>query len=413
MIPQAQPPSLEGNLRRYPFFSAVSFTPFMVPVLVLFWQDNGLDLFEIFLLQGIYAIAVVLCEVPTGMVADRVGKKTSLLAGCFLVFMGVVLYAVGHGFAVFLVAESILAVATTFFSGADSALLYDTLKALDRTGEFKAFEGRARAIQMIVFALCNLIGGFVGSHSYRATLWMTALGPAAAFCFALGFREVNRPGEGASWKGHLDGYRTLIGDAVKFVRKHRLVRWQILFLGVLSGSSTWLLWLYQPYMSFCGLPVWAFGIAFALFNLFAALSSHFAHDFDASFGRSGTLLMMILLQIVPLFLMSVLIHPLSFLLILGHQGVRGLSGPIMSERILRYTFADKRATVLSISSLSGRFFFASTAPLVGLIARHTTLPQDLALQGAILTMVFLGLFMEYRRIPQKYFTVKSSVTERQ
>jgi MFS family permease len=71
---------LEQNLRTYPLFAAVVHTPFFVPIVVLFWEDNGLDMFDIFLLQGLFAVAMAVLEVPTGMVADRVGKRSTVLS---------------------------------------------------------------------------------------------------------------------------------------------------------------------------------------------------------------------------------------------------------------------------------------------------------------------------------------------
>ena len=65
--------SAAGNLWRYKALAAVGFTPFMLPILVLFWQDCGLDMTEVYWLQTLFAIAVVVLEVPTGMVAGLLG----------------------------------------------------------------------------------------------------------------------------------------------------------------------------------------------------------------------------------------------------------------------------------------------------------------------------------------------------
>jgi MFS family permease len=166
-------------------------------------------------------------------------------------------------------------------------------------------------------------------------------------------------------------------------------------------------------MEWSGLPVWAFGIAFTIFNLFAALASHLAHRVDRRCGRTGTLVLLVVLQIAPLLVMPAVVGPLSFLFILGHQAVRGLATPIISARILRYTFADKRATVLSIAALAGRLLFAATAPIVGLIAKHGSMSTSLLSQAAVLILLLGTLLVAYVRIPAKYFQVKSTVTDRQ
>jgi len=394
------------NLRLYPLFLSLGVTPFFVPVIVLFWRECGLDALDIYILQGLFALAVVLLEVPTGTVADRLGKRTSLLWGSALIAACFLLYAISSTFWAFLAAEIVGAVGISLLSGADSALLYDSLRGLGREDEFQRREGAARAWQMIAIAACSVIGGFVGDVSLRATLWLSAVGPAVAFAIALLFTEVRsaeqeRP---STW--------TLVAGSLRFLRRHRLVRWYVLFFAVLTGSATWLLWLYQPYMEWTGLPVFTFGMAFAAFNIFAALSSRYAHRFDALLGRGGALVGLAALQIAPMVLMAFVVTPASFLFILGHQAVRGVGRPILADRILQYTFADKRATVLSLTSMAGRLFFALTAGIVGWMATALPMERSLLGQAALLTAVLAVLAIAYALIPAKYFRVKDSVKAR-
>src|SRR5438128_358015 len=126
---------IERNIFRYYIFSALAFTPVSLSVFVLFWKDNGLDMFDIFLLQGIFSFAIVLWEVPTGMVADLIGKRTSLIAATSALTVAFLIYGSGHSFAPFLAAEMIIALGVSLLSGADTALLYDSLKKLNREGE--------------------------------------------------------------------------------------------------------------------------------------------------------------------------------------------------------------------------------------------------------------------------------------
>jgi MFS family permease len=401
--------AIERNIWRYQVFSLAVFTPFMMPVIVLFWRENGLDLVDVHLLQAIFAVAIVVLEVPTGMVADRLGKRASLEAGMWAVIVGMLVYALGHSFSAFLAAELLLALGISLHSGAGSALLFDSLEALDRAAEFSRYEGRARGLQLVAFGLCTLAGGLVGAHSYRATVWMTAAGPLLALVMARLLVEVQtRPARPRSWREGVRAYNRLIAEALRFVYKHRLVRWQIVFLALLTASGIWLLWIYQPYMELAGLPVWAFGLAFTLFNLVAATGSHLAHRVDRACGRVGTLVLICLLQLLPPALLARWIHPLSFLWILGQQAARGLAAPILGARILRYTYADKRATVLSLSSMGGRLFYALTAPGLGWLAERS-LVGCLWLQAAALLLLLGALLCSYARIPAKYFTVKQSV----
>jgi MFS family permease len=401
------------NLLRYQLFCLFCFTPFMQPVIVIFWRENGLDLVDIHLLQAVFAVAVVLLEVPTGMLADRVGKRASLLAGTATFCLGMLIYALGQRFGTFLAAELILALGLSLYSGAGSALLFDSLEALDRTKAYTRYEGRARALQMVSFALCNLVGGLVGSISTRTAVWLTGVGPLVALMIGAGLVEIKPPTAVGPWTESMRGYGRLTREALRFVRRHRLVRWKMVFFAVLNASSLWLFWLYQPYMERCGLPLWSFGALFAGFNLFAAVCSHFAHRIDTRFGRQGTLWLLGLLQLAPPLLMAERIGIASVALILGHQAARGLALPVFSGRLLRYAYANKRATVLSIASMGGRLLYGASAPFFGWIAQHGSLEAGLRAQAVALFVLFGGLLLTYRQIPRKYFTVKPAVSTHQ
>lgn len=399
--------SVESTLRWFPLYSGLSFTPVMIPVLVLFWVDNGLNTFEVYLLQSLFALAVVLLEVPTGMVADRMGKRMSILMGQCTVAVGCLLYAISGGFWSFLLCEVILALGMTLMSGADSALLFDCLKRLGREQELAEHEGRNQSVRMLVFAACNVIGGLLGAWSLRATVWAGVVGPLLAIFVVASFVEASPPPGDRSLAEAAGGYRQLMRDALQFVTRHRLVRWLLLFQAVLTGSATWLLWAYQPYMELSGLPLWAFGLAFAVYNLFAAACSRLAHRVGTRLGDGGTLVLLAALQALPPLLMAFWIGPASFLFVLGHQAVRGLGRPLLNARILAYTWPDKRATVLSLGSLAGRLFFALTGPIVGMLGEGALLPRALAIQGAVLVALFALLGWAYRSIPEKHFRVKA------
>jgi MFS family permease len=404
---------INGNIIRFYIFSALSFTPFSLPVFVLFWQDNGLSMFDVYLLQGLFAIAMVILEVPAGLIADKLGKKTSLIFSTIILFLAFLIYGYGTNFSIFLISELLCALGVSLISGADSALLYDSLKALNRENEYQKIEGKARAIQMICFAGCNLIGSFVGEYSYRATVYMSAIGPFICFIVSLGFIEVNKENIAKSFKDALFSYKELTYESIKFVLKHKYILWITIFSSIISGSSSWLLWMYQPYMIWSGLPVWSLGICFAIFNLFAAYISSISYKFEQNNSPLKIIGIICLLQITPLILMSFIVMPVSFLFILSQQAVRGLSRPVFNSWILKYTYADKRATVLSLNSLGSRLFFALTSPIIGLIAGKNDFVLNLLTQASILAFIFLFMIIFYKKIPEKYFKVKLSVSNNQ
>jgi MFS family permease len=105
---------------------------FHIPIIVLYWQDLGLSMFEIMLLQAAFSIAAVTLELPSGIFSDMYGRKRSLIIASFFSVVGISLYCVANSFFSLLVAEMFLAGFIAMQSGADSAFLYDNLKALKR-----------------------------------------------------------------------------------------------------------------------------------------------------------------------------------------------------------------------------------------------------------------------------------------
>lgn len=132
---------IEGNIWKSYIFQILCGLFFSVPVMVLFWQDNGLSLTEIMILQSLFSITIVLLEVPTGYFADVFGRRKALIYSSLFSFFGFVIYSLSYNFYQFLLAEILLAFAISLTSGADSALLYDTLKDLKKENLYKKIWG--------------------------------------------------------------------------------------------------------------------------------------------------------------------------------------------------------------------------------------------------------------------------------
>ena len=117
---------------------------FMVamPIIVLFFQENGLSLQEVMILQGSYSMMVALMEIPSGYIADLFGRKKTLVLGTLFCFLGFALFGFSFGFWEFFIAELLLGVGNSFISGSDSALLYDSLLESEQSEEYTRIEGK-------------------------------------------------------------------------------------------------------------------------------------------------------------------------------------------------------------------------------------------------------------------------------
>ena len=95
---------------------------------------------DVMLLQAIYSVTIVVLEIPSGYLADAVGRKKTLVFGAIMGFFGFLTYSFSYGFIGFLIAEIILGIGQSMLSGADSALLYDTLLDMKKEKEYIKYD---------------------------------------------------------------------------------------------------------------------------------------------------------------------------------------------------------------------------------------------------------------------------------
>ena len=95
----------------------------VMPIIVLFYENQGLRLQDVFILKSVYSVAAVALEIPSGYLADVWGRRRCLILGCILFFGGYLCYSFTSTFEAFLIAELLLGIGQTLVNGADSALL--------------------------------------------------------------------------------------------------------------------------------------------------------------------------------------------------------------------------------------------------------------------------------------------------
>ncbi|MDD5091998.1 MAG: MFS transporter [Candidatus Wallbacteria bacterium] len=390
---------MKGNIHKYYLFSFFRMFALFTPVVVLFWQQAGLSMTMIMVLQSYFGILVALLEIPTGTFADRFGERRSVMLGTILMILATLVYYRSAGFIQFMVAETIWALSAALVSGADTALLYNSLEQSGEKEAFQKCQGHALALSIAGGGLASLMGGLIGEHSIRLTFLMTAM----FFTLSLTGVVLMQEPRAASGKVRTP-YLTILSDTFKFVKKHRLVQWYICYMACLSAFINVFLWFYQPYMQHTGLTVAWFGIAFTLYNLVAAVSSKFSDRISAFFGRSMLLVMPVCL-ILPLFIMPWFLTGASFTLIFLHQFARGVFRNVLSERVLAYTFENKRATVLSLASLLATGIRSILGPMLGYLFDRQGF-DSFYLFGVLFAVVFVAFYIVFRHIPEKYFTVK-------
>jgi MFS family permease len=170
---------------------------FVSAILVPFFRDwGGIGLDRILLLNAWFMAFSCALEVPTGAVADRFGRKVSATLGYALGALSVLVYVSAPRFEIFLAAEIVMAFSYALISGAEDALLYDSLVALGRGADVQRIAARAESLKLAGIVLGALGGAWLsGIVGLRGTLALQALPMGAAALLGLALFDPPHSGE--------------------------------------------------------------------------------------------------------------------------------------------------------------------------------------------------------------------------
>ena len=379
---------LESNIRKFYAFQMLRNLAFFLPIIVLFWQDNGLSMTEIMILQSIGAISFVLLEVPTGYFADIFGRKKSLVFSGFFLFGAALAYALGRCFYQFLIAEVLWVFGFSLISGSDSALIFDTLKDLKRGSEYKKIWGHSVFLALIAIAVANILGGFIGKVNFRLTFYLMLPFLALLIPISLSLHEPTR--HKLIFKR---GYLWELLRVMKYsLLQNKKLRWLLLYSGIAYAFNQSALWFYQPYFSLSGLKIVQFGFIFASFQIVAAVSSKYAYKIEKKLGEKYSLIMLIVLIGVSFLLMGNFVFLFSFTFAFLQQFVRGFSKVVITDYINKLTESEIRATILSAKNMIGQLIYSIIIPFAGWITDAYSLLQALTVLG-ITTLLIGGLML--------------------
>ena len=162
---------MQSNIWKLQVIQVLYKTIFFAPVLVLFFMENGLSLAEVMILQSVFSFMIVFLEIPSGYFADVFSRRLSIILCSIFGVVGLVGYIVADSFYMFLIAETFFALASALNSGADSALMYDTLVELKQQKRFKKVWGDTAFYALVTVASASILGGFIAGVSLRWTFY--------------------------------------------------------------------------------------------------------------------------------------------------------------------------------------------------------------------------------------------------
>jgi MFS family permease len=356
---------------------------FYIPVGTLYLQSKNLNYVQINSLWGIIVGTMFLTEVPTGIIADRLGRKRSISVALALQVLGEVVYIFADSYWPFALAAMIGGLGFAFGSGSLEALVYDSLKTRGREDEMSKAVGFIRSAQrlanLLAFSVSGLLVVNLTQERFVLAIAVTACAVAVGFLVSLTLREPQievRQGSG-------DSSLKLLVDGVKTLQSNRQFRRLVLLALATIPFSNYLSSLYQPRFVNIGVPPIWLGLALALASGISIVVARYAYWLEARLGTKTSLLLATSVPGVLYLVMAPSWPPMfSVLVFCTLYGSISLKGPIFSGHLNRHIESKNRATVLSLISMFSGIYEALMGLLIGRIGDFS-LTYAFAFMGAI------------------------------
>ena len=217
---------------------------------------EGLTLSQVFFLETWFLVWSVILEIPTGVIADWLGRKVSLFLGALIVTLGALIYSSIPTLPIFLLGEFLFALALAFQSGADHAFIFDYLKADHRETDANRIVGKIESIGLIAMTIAAPIGSLIGaSFGPRFAMMAFSLPALLGFLTLLTLKEPPR-GETISESRR---FLNIFKKGVSIISGRRKIQWITLDLAVVHSLSFLMIWLYQPLLMALAIPIVWFG----------------------------------------------------------------------------------------------------------------------------------------------------------
>jgi MFS family permease len=343
----------------------------------LFLLDAGLSITQAFAANAFFTLGQVIFEVPTGVVADTVGRRMSYLLGSATLFASTIVYLLMwqiHGpFWGWALSSILLGLGFTFFSGATEAWLVDGLNATNYTGTLESAFAKGQIATGIAMLSGTIAGGVIAQATnlgvpYILRAAMLGLTFVVAF---ISMRDVGfTPRRSASV---VEEMRSVLGASLDYGLGNPPVRWMMLAAPFSAGVGIYAFYAMQPYL----LELYGRSESYAIAGLAAAIvaGTQIIGGFIAPFvrkafrRRTSALLFGSVASASALLLIGLATNFwIALALLAGWAVVFAATTPVRQAFLNELIPSAQRATVLSADNLLSSSGGVVVQPALGRVA---------------------------------------------
>ncbi len=382
------------RLYAYAVFVSLSFC--FVPIFMIFMKSRGLSYSEIGLVLSAYYAFFLILELPTGMLADRIGRVTTLRLGMIAKMFALAVSLMSYSMWMFLFAEFLFSVSRSMESGADSAFLYDNLVFAQRSEEYMHIEGKMQSLGLFAHLGSATIAAVFAIISLDATYLIAMLMATIGFATTLRLKETpkkpRKSQKPVSQRQHLN-------KAWKVIKTNRTIQWTILYstlIFILLRAS--ILIFIQPFLIEMSYPDWSFGVIDGFVTTSAAVLSWYSHAVVKKWGERLVIMVLPSIMTIGFLIMGITLSPWSLIAYVICLASWGLYIPVTRKMLNEeIPSSDLRATLLSVESFFSRGVFSLFPVTFGIIIENQGLGMSLIYLSAAALALQIALLLLGRK----------------
>lgn len=328
----------------------------------LFLLDAGLSISEVFIANAAFSVGTVLFEIPTGVVADTVGRRASFLLSLIVLAVATLLYVglaqVEAGVLAFSLVSIIMGLGFTFYSGAMEAWLVDGVRFLGYQGELDHVFSRGQIVGGAAMLVGTVGGGLLGQVDLALPFVVRSVLLIALFVLAfVGMHDLGFEPHHVPWRQVPREALTIGRTGVSFGWNQRSLRLLMVAGAVQGGFFFWAWYAWQPY--FLELlardAVWVAGVVAALLAVSMMIGNAIVEVVTRWCGRRTTLMLgtaaVFSVAMIGVGLATTFAVALVALFIAGVA--IGVQMPVRMAFFHQVVPSEQRATVISFDSMVG------------------------------------------------------------
>jgi MFS family permease len=385
---------IESNIAKNYLFLGLTYVDLTRGLWMIWLTIQGFSLTQLGILEGTFHLTSFLMEVPTGIVADLFGRKTSRFLGRVLFLGSLFILYFSRSMPIQCIAFALTAIGYNLESGAGEALIYDSLKEIGREEGYKKIAG----INNVIFEAGSVISLIVGGYCAHYLGYQWVFIPGMSVCVlsilvstlfeepTLTQKEQHRLRK----MGWLKAMSEQTRESLLVIKENPRIAFIILFTELVMMFITSLYFYLQTFWKANGFNELQIGGFLAIAAVLSAAAGLLAHRIERRLGVRGIILVFPLLLILSLWGLGLTDYSVIFFTMTGF--VDGVLYVAMQDYLNKMIPSERRATILSFQSMAFSMYMIVFFPIIGLIGETRGLQKAFLLLAVIATLLY-GLYI--------------------